>query len=253
MQRGCGFRVKGGIYLCTGLSEDGSPIEDFLVDPPTIIDATKLGLSPIGMKIIKRGDTYHILDWVGSEYYPNVADFIEEARRYGTSRRAPSTLDFSKLGPGSRHLYVHGKAGIVNYPDYRKAISDADESQIMATWAGGRCPKRKHDFFESPDEFSERGKGDQCLGWCWQDIEGGKPSRNFLSDPEWDRPRRVVRVMPSLYYYGYSRPADITPEYTPAIFMSLPITSIQIVKGGNDEKAKEVASKAQLPLLEVEE
>jgi len=29
--RGCGSRVKGGIYLCTGLSEHGSPLEAFLL------------------------------------------------------------------------------------------------------------------------------------------------------------------------------------------------------------------------------
>jgi hypothetical protein len=34
MKRQCGYRKKGGAYLTVPTSEDGVPVEYFLVDPP---------------------------------------------------------------------------------------------------------------------------------------------------------------------------------------------------------------------------
>lgn len=234
IERGCGWRVKGGIYLCTSTGPDGSPIENFLIDPPNIISPSMFGLSPIGMKLVRHGDVYHILDWVGSQHYPNVADFVEEARRFGTSRRAPSTLDFSKLTKESRHLYVHSRAGILNYGEFRAAILQTIGGERSKTIP---CPKCRAEH--SIDVLKE-----QCLGLCWHDVEKGTAQHEA---------RRVVRTVPAFSYGAWSRPAGFEPAYAPAIFMSLPLTSIQVVKGGNDGAAKELAGKAQIPLLEVEE
>lgn len=45
----------------------------FLCDPPVLVDDWHL--SPVGVQLIERNGITHIIDWVGSMYYPNVADF----------------------------------------------------------------------------------------------------------------------------------------------------------------------------------
>lgn len=236
-ERGCGFRTKGGIYLCTGLSPDGSPIENFLIDPPIIISPAMFGLAPIGMALVERGGATHIMDWVGSQHYPNVADFIEETKRFGTSRRASPSLDFSRLTKESRHLFVHSRAGLLNAASYVDALFDEFLGSDMAPTKerAFSCPKDKH-----PVHTAEA-----CIGLCWHDVEGGQPIEG--------KARWITRVMPSFSYQAHSRPATVEPNHAPAIFMSLPITSIQIVAGGADNgAAMEKAAKSQLPVLEVE-
>lgn len=86
--RGCGRRKPGGIYLETELSPFGKPIEDFLVDPPIPVDGDGWEfLTPIGQHLVQKENIWHIADWVGSEYYPNVLDFVLETEQFGLSRR----------------------------------------------------------------------------------------------------------------------------------------------------------------------
>jgi hypothetical protein len=54
--RGCGTRVAGGIYLVCSLSPNGTPLADFIVDPPIPLDAQEradLGVKPIGMTYVE--------------------------------------------------------------------------------------------------------------------------------------------------------------------------------------------------------
>ena len=123
--RGCGRRKAGGLYAVLPSSPHGSPLEDFLQCPPKRLsfDAPVQGQLPI-----IKGTTLHLLDWVGGAYYPNVADFLEEVRRFGLSRRlSPSLLQRDhKLGAApvelitgaSRLLMCHARAHINNVSDY---------------------------------------------------------------------------------------------------------------------------------------
>jgi hypothetical protein len=221
--RGCGERVSGGIYAECGFSPLGAPLEDFLMDPPIQIPAG-LNLSAIGVQLVERTEpdgrsVWHIFDWVGECHYPNVADFLEELRRFGMSRRLPSTLDFSKITPESRHILVHARAWVENCAEYRKWI----------------CPQRiPH---HAPGEDFQG----CCAGVWWRDIE----QRSFEG-------KLILREMPSFSYWGYSRPEGIEPEYRPAFFASFPISRIAVVQGEGAEEAKEAASTANLPVVEVE-
>ncbi|GGR15842.1 hypothetical protein [Deinococcus ruber] len=69
----------------------------------------------------------HVLDWVGEGHYPEIADFIEEARLKGVSRKISHTAPISGLTKDSRLFLVHPRA----------AIRNADQ---LATPAGFRCP-----------------------------------------------------------------------------------------------------------------
>jgi hypothetical protein len=118
--RGCGdSRQAGGIYACCGLSPVGSPIENFLVDSPIPIDKNDYGLSSKGTTWLEKDGVWHLLDIVGENYYPNVADFVEEARRMGISRRLSGKLEFERLTKDSRIILLHRR--VWHYGSRRQA------------------------------------------------------------------------------------------------------------------------------------
>jgi hypothetical protein len=111
-RRGCGYRQPGGAYFAVPLGTEGRPVEEFLIDPPIVIDPARLGLASVGVTLIERDGVMHVLDIVGREHYPTVASFIDEARRMGVSRRAPRTIDFTRITPSSRLLLAHAHADV---------------------------------------------------------------------------------------------------------------------------------------------
>lgn len=112
--RGCGKRIKGGLYLCTETSPFGTPVWDFLQDPPRPYTWGKfqgVKIAPDDMMVGWGDDKILLLDMVGMEFYPTVAEFVEETRRMGLSRRIPATFDFSKLAGKQVYLgLIHWRA-----------------------------------------------------------------------------------------------------------------------------------------------
>lgn len=201
--RGCGMRIAGGIYIEVDLvdgNEPGSvPFESTIVCPAAPVDVDALGISPVGVKLINVNGTYHVFDWIGSQHYPNVADFVEESRRMGISRRLAKTLDFDLLTRDSRLILIHARASIDNVADYHRVIGPIE------------CPRGL-----DPDH------DDHCLGVSWRDLD----------------PRTTAtagrRDMPSFTYPGSATPDTIAPVYRPAIFMSLPISRLAVVRDDVD-------------------
>lgn len=226
VERGCGTRVKGGVYAEIPLGKHGLPLEDFLLCPPVVVDAAALGISNIGVKLIERDGIWHIFDVVGKQHYPNVMDFVEEARRFGISRRLSTSLDFSKLTCDSRLILMHDRAHIDNYHLYR---------------GSHQCPKERtgHDHDPLPE---------MCISLWSQDlIEGVSIEEDG---------RKVKRVMPSFEYEGYSRPPEVIPKYNLAIFGSFPIPKLVVVNdpdAGTHEKSLQKAKNAGLPVRLVDE
>lgn len=114
--RGCGAsRVAGGLYAVSGGGT--TPLEEFLFCPP-VLPPAGMRIAPRGVTLFQHGGIWHIADHIGSEHYPNVADYVEEVRRLGLSRRIPANLDFSLLTRGkSRIVLLHSRAYIFNYRD----------------------------------------------------------------------------------------------------------------------------------------
>lgn len=241
-RRGCGLRKSGGVYAECRLVKGGNPIEDYLMDPPQAVNAQALGLSNIGVHLIEVAGTWHIFDIVGAEHYPNVADYIEETRHMGASRRLSRTLDFSKLTPTSKLVLLHRRGNIANFADYYAAIQASLVSQaavktsLESHW---RCPKAipAHIWQATPP-------ASMCAGLYWCDVENGealavseqRPSprvglactgRDSILKP-------VIRNLPSLSYTAWARPADIAANYQLAIFMVLPITHLAIIRSPHD-------------------
>lgn len=111
--RGCGTRKKNAIYFECGLSPYGQPLEYFIIDPPVLID--DWNLSRVGVQLIERNGITHIIDWVGSEHYPNPADCLEECfpadtriiTRSGVKRIVEIVKDDEVLTHKARYRRVH--------------------------------------------------------------------------------------------------------------------------------------------------
>ncbi len=218
--RGCGRRQKNAAYLEVAMSPWGSEIEIFLIDPPIPIDKDALGLSAIGAKLIKREpeDVWDVWDIIGESFYPNVQDFIEEARRFGISRRLSSKLDFSLLTDKSKLMTMHSRAWIDNHYDYTVLPAGL-----------GQCPKQ----LRSHDPWNDNATSVMCVGLYSEDIEGGQSVTA-------DCTRLVERTMPAFKYSGYCRPFKfddkgrkvytVTPSYRLALFAAFPIGRLVVIR-----------------------
>jgi len=111
LERGCGSRKDGGVYLCVAQSPLGLPIEDFILDPVKPWGGHPFRQPMLAERKLKSGSCMDAVIWVGAEFYPFVPDFIEEARIHGISKRVSTGFSFSKLTPGkSRVILIHPKA-----------------------------------------------------------------------------------------------------------------------------------------------
>lgn len=255
--RGCGTRQSGGIYAECGLDPlGGAPLQDFLIDPPHPVPV-ELGLTAVGVKLVELGGTWHILDVIGRQHYPNVADFLEEVANQGLSRRLPRNLEYAKLGPGSRIILAHVRAIIEDPLPYQQDRWAAR----YARWAGHQiCPRGRPDHDQSA-AAAERG---MCAGLWWEDVEGaevpdplkqgdGEGAGEVVLNPEVPY-RTVVRRMPAFSYIAARRPDSLLapapgPRYSLGFFASFPITNLSVIRderGGTHEAALQAASRAGL-------
>lgn len=217
IERGCGYRQQGAVYITCGLAPEGygGPLEDFLLDPPVLVPE-HLQVPDRGVTVLERDGVFHVVDRVGSAHYPNVADFIEETRRFGLSRRLPINFEFEKLTSESRIILCHERAYVGTWSEYR-----AEDPK--GPW---HCPKS----VVGPGRPGHPEATDgPCLGIVWEDITEGEVVSVELDGPLAGR-EIVKRTMPSFEYRGHARPSDSEPEYALAFFMSMPITAIEVVR-----------------------
>ena len=249
--RMCGTRYMGGIYFETATMAMGIPIEYYMIDPPYQIDAHALGLSAQGQTLIPADDgsgtlVWHALDWIGASYYPHVADYIEETRCMGVSRRVSTVFDFSKVSPKSRLLLAHPKAVILNAEDYHPRHPLTRYHQTI-------CPKAvvdyKNPFGEVRNDHvaqvfpQHTGQKNQCAGMFWEDYDPEYTSLHTSG--------QVVRTLPSCTFSVVHRQPNFVPEYALGIFLSVPITNIVVIKdtlGQRDAIALDILKKSQTTL-----
>lgn len=232
VKRGCGSRVKGGVYMECGTSPTGQPLERFIVDPPRAIDPEALGVSPVGVTLHEIRGVTHVFDWIGMTHYHNVADFIEETRRFGASRRLPKNLDFSRLTAQSRMILIHARGYLDNFGQY-----------LMTEPEGARgCPSAKHD----PKTTSE-----MCARQWWQDVEPVGPHGADVTGPMDADYRAITRKMPSFSYDAFQPPMGVKGIRRPAIFLSLPINRLVVIKsddGSHADTAQRIEETAGIPV-----
>lgn len=237
-ERGCGQRKKGGVYLTVPDSPFGSPLENFLIDPPIVVSLSELGIGARGVHLIERNSITHVFDVVGRQHYPNVADFIEEARWLGISRRA-ELPDYSRLTPQSKLILIHERAWINNWQELYGQLSEEERAAF-------NCPSHIPAVHEEHQQFKR-----MCARLWWHDVEA-------MDEPEGQKGCRVagLRTLPChAAYSGWRAACNFFPEYQHAIFASFPIGAIEVVKDPDDQTHQpklEKAQKAGLPVNLVE-
>ena len=208
MNRGCGRRKAGGVYICTKLSRDGAPLEEFIIDPPRLYTGEKFRV-PI---IFETDGKNHLLFWVGKEFYPFPSDFIEEVRRFGASKRVPVEFPIEKLSAGSLMFFVHPRAMIQNH-------------QVLPP--PPRCPKN------FPDHLSNE---TYCLGHSYQAAPANYEGKRKIGDT---------------VYTVTTITMEVPLEFSPGIFLRLPITDIDHVlykDGKADPRVTQRESDVKIPL-----
>lgn len=241
IKRGCGTREQGGIYLETGTSAWGEPLEAFLADPPIPMTCD----SKVGVELTERHGVVHVLDWVGQEHYPYVADVLEEGRHYGFSRRIPKTLDLSRLTRESRLMLVHAGGLVVNHQSLRPHVpsdyQDPYQSERLKPPHEHHCGLLARTG--EPLHYEQEVR-------CSRDLWTLPPASTVMARRANDRPRPLtddaplkegespvyVRQFASVAYQVHPLSPEAPPaEVTSALVAVLPITNITVIKAANDD------------------
>lgn len=225
--RGCGTRQSSGIYLECGLGRDGQPLEFFLLDPPLPIASFAITIAKLGVSLFEHNGVTHVLDWVGSIHYPCPTDFLEEVRRFGLSRRAQRSLDFSKISENSRIFVAHDRGRVIDPVPLL-----ADRVQYSASREQPYCPKHIDGHKTAVDAIP-------CAALHWESVPGVT---------EWSGGRVVTRVLPSFRYVAAMPPKDVFPKFAPAVVAWFPLTRIAVINGPNADAAYDAATRSSLPV-----
>ncbi len=247
--RGCGDRDEESPYVCCGLDKDGTPIEEFIIDPAIPWP----GKFQRGVKILPRNpqDPTGLQDlviFVGKQHYPSAWSFIEETRRFGASRKVPPNLPFEKLTPGqSRMIFVHSRAiPAFDYELNRPAEPLAGCSQYEQ-W------KQSPDTYngEPPEKHREETP-------CTYGLRDLSIYLHADTEPLEDDPEYYAVIMPSFIYevkYPLLPPYRTTTKWLDwqvGVFLALPLGHIEFVKKPH-RQAQERAEKAGFTTVVMEE
>lgn len=267
-ERACGHRLAAGRYAESRLGRSGRPITDFIYDPPLLLDWQALGVRPVGVTLHDLGTgVMHVIDWTGESYYPSPADFVEEARKRGVSRRIAASVDIGQLTVESMLILVHPKAWIEDPVPYHIHRTLDTHGFLPHQWEHrwGYCPRRRKDHQvpwpgwlatvpEDPRERAE--KFPMCAGLWWNDLprregvdgvtldqwpdvmfpegrEAKHPDHFRVYERRWG-PAKGDPLVPGATnrnaYVAAERPLGIVPSYRPAAFLGVPITQITVIR-----------------------
>jgi len=225
--RGCDVRKWGATYFENYIVNQEQvyqvPIEKFLICPPWKVDMKELDMSCQGMRIIERTDMfgkglgiYDLWDYVSHTSYPYAVDFIEEARRFGTSRLIPRTViesaDFKLLKPDeSLHMFVHDKALLT-----QESAEKLHENRIGLK----DCPAGSELHATMP-----KGEVYPCFALDWECIQ---ESTSEKTKREWWVPMPRVEN-PTFAYKGATACKDWKISFDgSAVFMALPLSKSEL-------------------------
>jgi hypothetical protein len=198
-ERACGkARTSDSIYLENPTSPFGEPIESFYVDLPIPLNPESINLTPIGVQLIQDESTgvYHIFDWIGEKHYPSPADFLEEARLMGISRKLSPSLDYTKLTAASLLICVHPRAVIIS-----------PELYTPTAW---QCPTSKNHEHNEP-----------CIGWHWHECFNQVDFTDEATGKMW-------RIQPSGQYELKPSYPRHTTQTACGIFARVPISRLVV-------------------------
>ena len=233
VQRGCGRRTAGALYICCGLSEadNALPLEQFILDPvmPWPADFQR------GTKMLQRKDgIWDIVIFVGKQFYPSAWSFIEEAKRFGVSRKLACNIPVDLLTAGkSRMLFVH-----------RSAIPMFDYKDISVTGPHLNC-KHKSDSELHPGHH-ENGTP------CAYSLKSLSYFQHAVKYAMTSAPEAFTVTMPS-FEYTAALPTEFDAEkvqFATGLFLALPVTHFES-KGSMNPDSKNRIAKTNFNFFEL--
>lgn len=259
--RGCGgARQMGAIYATALTGVYGHPIEEFLIDPPISLSRLGLGhLASVGVHPFEASDgKTMILDRIGLEHYPDVAGFVEEARRnlgqsmLGVSRRISRTFPFRKITRDTLLYLAHDRALILNCQQYIAAEQSSFRETLpgCSRIVGWQHCKRGPSLFEAYRHVREDSEQYMCSRLWWQDV-----TRWRMPPGKGPDERAGFGVVADTVYSALSRPARVADRHAPAVFMRVPfkLEVVRDTEGGLHEQAFDAASEAGVDVVLVDE
>jgi hypothetical protein len=260
--RGCGEREPGGVYVECGVGPGGTPIETFLFDPPLplpegvdLVNKPQLWLrtDPASGEPVLDAQgkpIYDVLVWVGAEHYPEAADYIEETRRLGASRRLNPQMDLTRITRWSRMLLAHPRAIIENWremePPQRCCKNQAYHSKLFYDLALSN--QEASSSSEDAAVLYERYKNEQRLGPCISKLWDILPKDEAIETFErpGDLPLCLRRIGSTTYHYAPT--GEPVTGWKPGFILGLPISNIALIQyadGSVNERAKKKLVKGQ--------
>ena len=220
VERGCGTRVVGGIYAESGMSPWGKPIGWFLCDPPRPLNGLRLPARGVTLFADEHG-TYHIWDMIGGEHYPHVADWVEETRRFGVSRRLPRTLDFSKLTADSQLIACHARAYFRRWDVGLTGLQCVKDPALL-------------------NHYEDAGWPEPCAAMWWRHLDDRRLEDGTIQVPVECRVDGglldqgytwVRRQMAAFSYHGWRLPKGVDVGFEPGVIGRFPLTGLSVVSG----------------------
>jgi hypothetical protein len=279
--RGCGEREPGGVYAESGLSPKGRPLEEFLFDPPLPIpEGLDLINKPqLWQRMLASGELaldeeelpiFDLLIWVGEEHYKYCPDYLEETRRWGSSRRLNPNLDLSLLSRSSRMILAHPHVLNMRWqeqrppldckkavPGHDAAIAARDDEVEGATSEAEAEMSLSAFVYRAGDNAGallpalplESLRTGPCLFKLWELIpqEAAKMVIDVSEDEAGERhpgseplPLCLREIGSTIYQY---RPTGESADgLVPGLFAALPLTGFALIRyhdGTVNERARE--------------
>ena len=231
--RGCGVRSECGVYLTLGIGLGGTlTVEDLILDPVKIWPGTWQR----GFKILPNKQGFNdVAIFVGKEFYPSLWDFVEEAKRFGISRKVPPTFPFEQLTPGkSRMIFLHRKGS----PKFNSM--DAELTEYVPIPQEGCKMKWEHEIWKRafPGWHPKVEKETFCT-FSHQHFAG------LIHDVKYDKSGKFEIQRPSFSYSGFipvvrndDEGNKIKLEWDIAAFMVAPLSHIEMPKKLNVSAAQ---------------
>ncbi len=273
VERGCGEREPGGVYVECGLSPFGLPLEYFLIDPPQALpDGLDLINKPqlwtrvdpqTGSAVLDAETNEPIVDlliWIGQEHYEYCCDYIEEVEKFGASRRINPNLDLARLTTRSRMLLAHPRALNTLWQEQtlpeicKKHLPWHDLTTALLQKAGLREGSAEEGGGEEEGEMHTplaQYRAGPCLFKLWE-LMPQEAARETIALAG-ERPLCLREIGSTVYSY---RPTgERLDGLVPGIFAALPITGFALIQyddGSVNEKAKAKLLHAPLPHYETD-
>lgn len=219
LERGCGKRTPGGIYGCCPTSPLGKQVWEFLVDPPVPYMGKQfkgIKFAPGEMTAGWPEGNILLLDWIGKSGYQSAASLVEEARRFGLSRKFSRTFPWHRLNGKKVWLaLVHARAvptwkwdGVMGAHLLRRAEyckhDDVDMHRYHCVYTS---------WLTSPMYHESSGGWTPIVKMPWGTFSPSEVFDDWLSEP-----------------VDFAEAADGLQKYGAGIFAIFPLTKFQVIR-----------------------